>query len=65
MAGLCEHAATKLINGPLPVFELLVRRRSVNYGYRNVNSAFPHSLPLQRELYTMLHKIEGGNCYDD
>ena len=59
MAGLCEHAATKLINGPLPVFELLVRRRSVNYGYRNVNSAFPHSLPLQRDLYRILARALG------
>ena len=23
MAGLCEHAATKLINGPLPVFRAI------------------------------------------
>ena len=31
----------------------------MNYGYRNVNSAFPHSLPLQRELYRILARALG------
>ena len=31
----------------------------MNYGYRNVNSAFPHSLPLQRDLYRILARALG------